>query len=96
MKTDWPLVLVRWVDSAAPDTGWIRLRDYRGIASMECITVGYLISDSDEIKTIAPHLAFPDDEEHCQGNGIMVIPDQAVLSVERLICPSLAVSSAQT
>ena len=82
------LVLVRWIDSAAPDTGWIRLREYTGVGSMQCLSVGYLIRDDDGRKTIAPHIANPDDEEQRQGTGLMVIPDQAVLSVERLICPS--------
>ena len=60
---------------------------------MECVSVGYLIREDNGRKTIAPHLAYPDDEEQCQGNGIMVIPDQAVLLVQRLICPSLEASS---
>ena len=55
---------------------------------MECVSVGYLVRDEDGKKTIAPHIAYPDDEEQSQANGIMVIPDQAVLSVQRLICLS--------
>ncbi len=86
----WPLVLVRWLDSAAPDSNWISLRDYQGVASLECISVGYLVHEGDGRKTIAPHIAYPNDEEQRQGNGLTVIPDQAILSMERRICPSSA------
>jgi hypothetical protein len=88
----WPLVLVPWLDSAAPDANWISLRDYQGIKTLECISVGYLVHEEGGRKTIAPHIAYPDDEEQRQGNGLMVIPDQAILSMERLICLSSASS----
>jgi hypothetical protein len=91
---DWPLVLVRWIDSASPNTGWVRLQEYQGVGSMDCISVGYLIRDEAGRKTVAPHIAYPDDEEQRQGTGLMVIPDQAVLSIERLICPSSACAAA--
>ncbi len=62
---------------------------------MECISVGYLIRDEDGRKTIAPHIAYPDDEEQCQGNGIMVIPDQAVISIQYLTCLSSLACAAE-
>lgn len=83
-KLKWPLVRIRWLDSSSPRCGWIRLEDWEGVGSLECVSVGYLISERDGAKAIAPHLAYPDDSEQCQGNGIIVIPDGAVVSIEAL------------
>ncbi len=60
--------------------GWIRLTEWEGIGSLECELVGYLIAEDAHSKTIAPHLAYPDDHDECQGNGIIVIPAQAILA----------------
>ena len=65
--------------------GWTGLKEWAGIGSLECISVGYLIDENNHTKTIVPHLAYPDDEDNCQGNGIMVIPTAAILSLEELI-----------
>lgn len=80
-----PLVKVRWVDSSSPRMGWTNLSTWEGVGSLECISVGYLIADDEKSKTIAPHLAYPDDEDQCQGNGIIVIPNGAIVSVESLV-----------
>ena len=80
----WPLVRIRWLDSTSAPKGWIAVQDWKGIGSLECISVGYLIAEDRETKTIAPHLAYPDDEAQCQGNGIMVIPSGAITSTEYL------------
>jgi hypothetical protein len=91
----WPIVIIRWIDSASPQTGWVRLQDWEGVGSLECISVGYMIKDEGGTKTIAPHIAYPDDPDQCQGNGIIVIPDQAVLSIDQLSNASLAPASCE-
>lgn len=65
--------------------GWVKISAWEGVGSLECVSVGYLIADDQKSKTIAPHLAYPDDDEQCQGNGIIVIPTGAIVSLERLI-----------
>jgi hypothetical protein len=80
----WPLVRVRWVDSTSPRMGWIKISAWESVGSLECVSVGYLIAEDERCKTIAPHLAYPDDSEQCQGNGIIVIPTGAIVSVEPL------------
>jgi hypothetical protein len=82
---EWPLVRVRWVDSSSPRVGWVRLSEWEGVGSLDCVSVGYLIHEDERQKTLAPHLAYPDDAEQCQGNGIIVIPLGAIVSVEALI-----------
>lgn len=77
------LVLVRWLDSAAP-RGWQNLGEWQGLGSLDCVSVGFLLSQNAEAVTLMPHVAYPDDEEQRQGNGIMVIPAGAVTSIEAL------------
>jgi hypothetical protein len=83
-KFKWPLVCVRWVDSTSPRQGWLAVQDWQGVGSQECVSVGFLIAHDKKTKTIAPHLAYPDDEAQCQGNGIIVIPSAAITSTEYL------------
>lgn len=79
----WPLVRIRWRDSSSP-RGWQALAEWPGIGSLECVSVGYLFSENDDAKTVIPHFSYPDDDTNRQGNGIMVIPNGAVISVELL------------
>lgn len=84
----WPLVKICWADSSSPRMGWTNISSWGGVGSLECISVGYLIADDGKAKTIAPHLAYPDDAAQCQGNGIIVIPSVAILSMKYLISSS--------
>jgi hypothetical protein len=72
------------LDSTTPPIAWTSIADWKGVSSLECISVGYLIAEDTISKTIVPHLAYPDDLEQCQGNEIIVIPQGAIISVERL------------
>ena len=83
---DWPLVLIRWLDSSAP-RGWQALSEWPGVGSLECVSVGYLYAQDDKSKTIIPHFAYPNDPISRQGSGIMAIPIGAIVSIETLaIC----------
>ena len=64
--------------------GWISLAERPEIGSLECVSVGYVIAEDEKSKTIAPHLAYPEDDANVQGNGIIVIPRAAILSTELL------------
>lgn len=80
----WPLVRVRWVDSTSPRMGWTSLSTLPAFGSLECLSVGYVIAEDKQSRTIAPHLAYPDDDINIQGNGIIVIPRAAIISCEQL------------
>ena len=93
MNLPWPLVCIVWRDSSSP-RGWLNLKEWGGVHSLDCVSVGYLIAEDDESKTLVPHIAYPAEEENRQGAGIMVIPAGAVVSVERLTtCPSSRVGA---
>jgi hypothetical protein len=83
----WPMVRIRWRDSTSP-RGWQPLSEWKGVGSLECVSVGYLYADNDESKTIIPHFSYPDDDDNRQGNGIMVIPTGAIISIECLTVTS--------
>jgi len=80
----WPLVRVRWLDSAAP-RGWQPLAEWRGAGTLDCISVGYLYAEDGVSKTIIPHFAFPEEDANRQGSGILVIPAGAIVSIDRLV-----------
>jgi hypothetical protein len=82
------LVKVNWVDSSTPRMGWTFLSDWKGVGSLDCVSIGYLIDENENTITIAPHLAYPDDEVNCQINGVMTIPSGCVTRLEELISSS--------
>lgn len=90
---NYPLVRVRWLDSTSPKDGWITLSSWKGVGSLDCVSVGYLIRDTEQSKTIAPHLAYPDDADNCQGNGIIVIPAGAIVSMDQLTSMAISASA---
>jgi len=91
----WPLVRVRWLDSSSPHTGWTSISQWKGLESLECVSVGYVIAEDAISKTIAPHLAYP-EEENCQGNGIIVIPLGVIISVDLLTVAAAMASCEET
>ena len=74
----WPLVEIKWVDSCGPH-GWARLGSVREQAISRCISVGYLICDGAEHKTLAAHVDPSNDEESSWNvDGVMHIPVVAI------------------
>lgn len=76
---------ILWLDSASPSSDWHDLSDWEGLGSLECVSVGWLIAEDKHSKTIAPHVAYPNEKENRKGCGIMVIPTGAILSIRRLL-----------
>ena len=78
----WPLVLVRWLDSVSDD-GWTKINaDQLELA--ECASVGFLIRETAPAKVIAPHVAYPDEEDNARSTGAMTIPVGAIVEIEVL------------
>ena len=70
------LVLVEWLDSERRNE-WEPLKDISP-SPLRCRSVGWLASETDDAKTIVPHL----DADGTQGCGAMTIPARAVLSIQ--------------
>ncbi len=80
----WPLVRITWLDSTNAPSDWHSLMDWQGLGSLECVSVGYVIAEDKRSKTLASHLAYPDEPEDTRACGIMVIPKGAIISLEPL------------
>jgi hypothetical protein len=78
------LVLIEWVDSHGPVEGW-RLLDDDKPELMICESVGWLVHDGKDCKTIVPHLAGHKNKHIAlQGRGDMTIPSRAIVKMTRL------------
>jgi len=79
-QTGWPLVEVKWVDSCGPH-GWTRLRDVLGHSVSRCVSVGYLVRDEADQKTLVAHVDMCDgDLGGSNVDGVIHIPTVAILS----------------
>lgn len=72
------LVLITWLDSHQVG-GWHT--EGPATKALKCRSVGWLIHDGEEAKTIAPHMT---DEETPQRSGEMTIPTCAVVEMKVL------------
>lgn len=72
------LVLIEWQDSHYVP-GWHR--DSPITESMKCRSVGWLVYDGEEVKTIAAHITKEDDP---QRSGEMTIPTVSIIKVTNL------------
>jgi hypothetical protein len=83
--TDPPLVLIEWLDSGQPIPRWKWLSDIKPRRPHRCISVGFLVQDDDETKTLAPNLgASTGGTDWDQASGLTTIPAAAVQRLERL------------
>lgn len=81
LKDDCPLVLVEWEDSRRPEPAWERLSDFKPIGICKCVSVGFLLSDGEKEKVLAPNIADIENEENIQGSGFIHIPSSCVTKV---------------
>lgn len=80
-----PLVLIEWLDSGQPIPRWQWLSDIKPRRPHRCVSVGFLIQDDDETKTLAPNLgASAGDTDWDQASGLTTIPTSAVQRMEPL------------
>ena len=80
-----PLVLVEWVDSSLPASGWRFLEDDQSEAKpIKCRSVGWLLKDAPDFKVIAPHVGYGDNHEPYQGSGDIAIPCRCILRLIEL------------
>jgi hypothetical protein len=83
--TDPPLVLIEWLDSGQPIPRWQWLSEIKPRRPHRCVSVGFLVQDDDETKTLAPNLgASAGDTDWDQASGLTTIPAAAVQRLERL------------
>lgn len=82
--TDKPLVLLTWLDSGQPTSGWQWLSTYQPVKPIKCASVGWLIQDDSDIKVLAQSFGDIDRDDDVQAMGIVRIPTACVVSIEEL------------
>lgn len=80
---EFELVLVKWVDSAQPYGHWCHLDDLPALEVVDCLTVGWLVSKSDDVLMLAQNLGDV-NTENAQASGLIRIPRTCVRDVEVL------------
>ena len=67
---DCPLVLIEWEGSAQPVPGWDYVQDIEYKPAVQCSSVGWLLHDTNRVKTIAPNMGEMGSENSLQASGI--------------------------
>ena len=77
------LVAVEWEDSQQPLEAWQWLDEFELPDSVRCLSVGFLVAETDGALALAPNLGDV-DKARAQGCGIIRIPRSAVLRIADL------------
>jgi hypothetical protein len=89
-----PLVMVEWVDSAQPRSGWEYLSGVGEPAAVHCASVGWLVVDTKDTKGVAPNMGAVNSPDSLQISGLITIPTKCVTRITRLKEPRpMAISS---
>lgn len=88
------LVIVEWEDSRQPSGEWKRLLQFKPEGICECVSVGFLLYDGEDYKTIAPNMADISSDENMQASGLIHIPTACITKISPLeeITSSLSTS----
>jgi len=81
-----PLVLIEWEDSRQPVSNWKWVSDYDDVNIVMCVSVGWLIKDTKDIKALAPNLG-DTEEETAQVSGVIQIPTCCIKRIVKLKQP---------
>ena len=79
------LVLIEWIDSHA-GRGWQDMDEIEGACEpLYCRSVGWLVSEANDCKTVVPHLSGDKSGEVLsQGRGDLTIPDRSIVKMRVL------------
>ena len=82
------LVLVDWVDSYGCPSGWESLKQEDDLGPLHIRSVGWLVQNGKESKTIIPHLSDPKyPSANPQACGRLTIPVRSILKIYKIADP---------
>lgn len=81
------LVFIEWVDSVQPKPSWVFLEDIPPPEVVRCFSVGWLVGDTAEVKSLAPNMGHVNGDS-VQASGIIQIPTCSVVRVTELDEPA--------
>ena len=82
-STPYRLVAVEWEDSQRPLPAWQWLDEFTLPDSVRCVSVGFLVAESESAVALAANLGDV-GQERAQGCGIIRIPRSAVIRIADL------------
>ena len=86
-----PLVMVHWVDSAQPISAWSFLAQAGFGSVVQCVSVGWLIHDDDDVKALAPNMG-DIGTASVQVSGVIRIPTGSITGMTELAESSISSS----
>lgn len=78
------LVLIEWEDSCQPLPEWRHLSDLPAKTAIQCCSVGWLISEENRVKMLAPNMGDIQSDANMQASGIIRIPEAAIIRIVEL------------
>ena len=78
-------ILVEWIDSAQPISAWMFLENKPSLEIIQCVSVGWVVGETDEVLMLAPNLGDIESGGSGQGSGFIRIPKSAVTRRVELI-----------
>ncbi len=74
------VVFIRWVDSRQPTSSWQHISDIDEPSPVICVTVGWLLHDNKDCKTLCATMGDL-AHEHPQGCGVIEIPTKCIIEI---------------
>ncbi len=71
-------MMIEWEDSARPVSAWQWVEDYELPETVSCVSVGYVIAETDTAIALAPNLGDL-AQPKAQACGIIRIPRRAII-----------------
>ena len=71
-------ILVEWIDSAQPISAWMFLENKPSLEIIQCVSVGWVVGETDEVLMLAPNLGDIESGGSGQASGFIRIPKSAV------------------
>jgi hypothetical protein len=79
------LVLIEWIDSSQPVPAWHFLSDLPDMEPIRCISVGWLVCETAEVKMLAPNVGNFESEDNKQASGFIRIPTRCITRQSLLV-----------
>jgi len=80
------LVVIEWLDSRQPVPAWQFIGAIEAPTVCNCLSVGFLVFESDDAKVLAPNLADTDSDD-MQASGTITIPNCSIKRVTDISQP---------
>tara|TARA_R110000737_G_scaffold230712_3_gene244230 strand:- start:965 stop:1321 length:357 start_codon:yes stop_codon:yes gene_type:complete len=85
MNNERKLVLVNWEDSVRPLPEWCHLEDIPALEIVECVSVGFIVGESQRVLMLAPNLGDV-GTSNVQASGCIRIPKSCISNQVELTC----------